>query len=110
MSRRPPRSTRTDTLFPDTTLFRSNLGDHQSGVVADEFVDLPNRIVMCTARRHVVPRFLDTPDAQRREDLAALGDRHLVLVFSTRAADNGRLDVELRDLAFEANEIGRAHV
>src|SRR3546814_8525986 len=24
MSRRPPRSTRTDTLFPSTTLFRSN--------------------------------------------------------------------------------------
>src|SRR3546814_2814570 len=83
MLRRPPRSTRTDTLFPYTTLFRSchirvqrqgvvvvaslvrqfapdpkralerrinrqqlNLGDHQSGVVADEFVDLPNRIVM----------------------------------------------------------------
>src|SRR3546814_7746323 len=30
MRRRPPRSTRTDTLFPDTTLFRSvqRLGDH----------------------------------------------------------------------------------
>src|SRR3546814_7252814 len=26
MRRRPPRSTRTDTLFPDTTLFRSALG------------------------------------------------------------------------------------
>src|SRR3546814_11852601 len=26
MIRRPPRSTRTDTLFPDTTLFRSILG------------------------------------------------------------------------------------
>src|SRR3546814_15657465 len=26
MNRRPPRSTRTDTLFPDTTLFRSNTG------------------------------------------------------------------------------------
>src|SRR3546814_19361400 len=25
MTRRPPRSTRTDTLFPDTTLFRSQL-------------------------------------------------------------------------------------
>src|SRR3546814_4364438 len=25
MVRRPPRSTRTDTLFPDTTLFRSHL-------------------------------------------------------------------------------------
>src|SRR3546814_12463566 len=38
MIRRPPRSTRTDTLFPYTTLFRSvaprltglNLGDHRS--------------------------------------------------------------------------------
>src|SRR3546814_15800424 len=27
MIRRPPRSTRTDTLFPYTTLFRSPLGD-----------------------------------------------------------------------------------
>src|SRR3546814_2032624 len=30
MRRRPPRSTRTDTLFPYTTLFRSNYhGDHR---------------------------------------------------------------------------------
>src|SRR3546814_18090733 len=28
MIRRPPRSTRTDTLFPYTTLFRSPIGDH----------------------------------------------------------------------------------
>src|SRR3546814_5219835 len=27
MIRRPPRSTRTDTLFPSTTLFRSRVGD-----------------------------------------------------------------------------------
>src|SRR3546814_14406721 len=33
MIRRPPRSTRTDTLFPYTTLFRSVLAD---GAVADE--------------------------------------------------------------------------
>src|SRR3546814_4637026 len=34
MIRRPPRSTRTDTLFPYTTLFRSYVAlDHQSGVV-----------------------------------------------------------------------------
>src|SRR3546814_20935478 len=63
---------------------------------------------MCTARRHVVPRLLDTPAAQRREDLAAFVGRHLVLVFSTRAAHNGRLDVELRDLAFAANAHRRA--
>src|SRR3546814_5039074 len=29
MIRRPPRSTRTDTLFPYTTLFRSRLADHR---------------------------------------------------------------------------------
>src|SRR3546814_6662574 len=35
MIRRPPRSTRTDTLFPYTTLFRSSLGvfgDHGRGI------------------------------------------------------------------------------
>src|SRR3546814_8905949 len=34
MIRRPPRSTRTDTLFPYTTLFRSNLGAYN--LVASE--------------------------------------------------------------------------
>src|SRR3546814_6484269 len=33
MIRRPPRSTRTDTLFPYTTLFRSVQGDAQAGAV-----------------------------------------------------------------------------
>src|SRR3546814_8075929 len=31
MLRRPPRSTRTDTLFPYTTLFRSYFSDHDGG-------------------------------------------------------------------------------
>src|SRR3546814_6342221 len=31
MIRRPPRSTRTDTLFPYTTLFRSREGEHEGG-------------------------------------------------------------------------------
>src|SRR3546814_7578645 len=31
MIRRPPRSTRTDTLFPYTTLFRSTVADMPSG-------------------------------------------------------------------------------
>src|SRR3546814_1325120 len=34
MIRRPPRSTRTDTLFPYTTLFRSRLRQYQQIVVA----------------------------------------------------------------------------
>src|SRR3546814_2879761 len=37
MMRRPPRSTRTDTLFPYTTLFRSGLhGDHAAPVPAGD--------------------------------------------------------------------------
>src|SRR3546814_16183059 len=50
MIRRPPRSTRTDTLVPDTTLFRSVLG--VAGVVADF---PPDRIVAFeieTGRHH----------------------------------------------------------
>src|SRR3546814_5593596 len=35
MRRRPPRSTRTDTLFPYTTLFRSNLEHSRQGVIFD---------------------------------------------------------------------------
>src|SRR3546814_4084453 len=34
MIRRPPRSTRTDTLFPYTTLFRSRLADHVRSALA----------------------------------------------------------------------------
>src|SRR3546814_17760684 len=36
MIRRPPRSTRTDTLFPYTTLFRSRLDDPQHLVASDQ--------------------------------------------------------------------------
>src|SRR3546814_7415336 len=35
MIRRPPRSTRTDTLFPYTTLFRSRFADHAGFEVLD---------------------------------------------------------------------------
>src|SRR3546814_7090907 len=36
MIRRPPRSTRTDTLFPYTTLFRSKLIDQREGAEAEQ--------------------------------------------------------------------------
>src|SRR3546814_1480120 len=36
MIRRPPRSTRTDTLFPYTTLFRSHIQQHWRFTVADD--------------------------------------------------------------------------
>src|SRR3546814_16580676 len=44
MSRRPPRSTRTDTLFPDTTLFRSDVRADLDQIIADA----PGRVVGTT--------------------------------------------------------------
>src|SRR3546814_11980537 len=48
MIRRPPRSTRTDTLFPYTTLFRSSLETDLSGEPQTNFnrVVTDNRIVV----------------------------------------------------------------
>src|SRR3546814_17267632 len=40
MIRRPPRSTRTDTLFPYTTLFRSDLGVDRRGMEGIERLGL----------------------------------------------------------------------
>src|SRR3546814_4811617 len=62
MIRRPPRSTRTDTLFPYTTLFRSTGGQVLPGVrVADAFHHLTNRFddqlrLIIEAIRQVVER------------------------------------------------------
>src|SRR3546814_19379243 len=55
MTRRPPRSTRTDTLFPYTTLFRSEVqGDARRVDIAHEAdrigVDAAPRLVVAGAR------------------------------------------------------------
>src|SRR3546814_6357282 len=42
MIRRPPRSTRTDTLFPYTTLFRSQGADERGGA-SEAIIDGPDR-------------------------------------------------------------------
>src|SRR3546814_9682422 len=66
MIRRPPRSTRTDTLFPYTTLFRSRLDD----VAVEPGQDEPRR-----NGRHGGPA--EPPEGGRRDDLA---DGGLLLV------------------------------
>src|SRR3546814_15279491 len=65
MLRRPPRSTRTDTLFPYTTLFRSNrpvagatLGALRGGRLAEHLLPL---------RRRPVPRDALAAAARDRE-------------------------------------------
>src|SRR3546814_2335832 len=53
MLRRPPRSTRTDTLFPYTTLFRSALGDHLGRAHVAGVVLERDRVVGRVGHHHV---------------------------------------------------------
>src|SRR3546814_19998306 len=66
--RRPPRSTRTDTLFPSTTLFRSDVveedigaaGGVGAGVIADDRVEAEgglDRLAFEPAAQHRARRF-----------------------------------------------------
>src|SRR3546814_14140463 len=93
MIRRPPRSTRTDTLFPYTTLFRSQRPDdagqhrHRMRVVAEaieetiqRLVDhrvLADALVERLQLRRVRPLAIEDQigDHNERALLAALGDR-----------------------------------
>src|SRR3546814_16128286 len=49
MIRRPPRSTRTDTLFPYTTLFRSHIGEIILQAAAD--LEVPSGFLVAEQRR-----------------------------------------------------------
>src|SRR3546814_3358834 len=68
MIRRPPRSTRTDTLFPYTTLFRS-----RSASLDNEEVDRARRVVLAGLRRdqeEVRQRGVRAPDLAAVDDVA----------------------------------------
>src|SRR3546814_13654904 len=66
MIRRPPRSTRTDTRFPDTTLFRSREAQRSRRSGRD-------------GGSHVRPRF----KRGRRDDLETLHPAYFALVMAT---------------------------
>src|SRR3546814_12238075 len=82
MLRRPPRSTRTDTLFPYTTLFRSKLGS-----------DVEQRIL----------RHTELYDARLRlhfvfREMAALGLRHLLRLGRASAQLHRDITIAIRCL------------
>src|SRR3546814_5785075 len=59
MIRRPPRSTRTDTLFPYTTLFRSRLSSPTPRIIDGDTIDFSNgrvRVVGIDAPDDDLPR------------------------------------------------------
>src|SRR3546814_6466815 len=69
MTRRPPRSTRTDTLFPYTTLFRSgvDVADGPVGVVAER-IDRLDRQQWALERRDHVEADRHDQELQRSEE------------------------------------------
>src|SRR3546814_8626482 len=99
MIRRPPRSTRTDTLFPYTTLFRSDLPSLPSGLP-----QLSPAAGQLLSGADQVPR--RTSSALRRDALARIPDEGRVLVPHERGRPASRIPEHARRL----REIGRAHV
>src|SRR3546814_8591450 len=113
MIRRPPRSTRTDTLFPYTTLFRSNfpliLNYTPGGTLADE-ITTPGQgrmkalFVDCGNPVHSYPEGDKT--AAALEELELLVSIDFYMTETSRHAD-----YILPAMTFyEREEIGRAHV
>src|SRR3546814_16872496 len=111
MIRRPPRSTRTDTLFPYTTLFRSIRRGHCSTGTASRRQRDEHSMSVARNRIAVYPGTLD-PITSAHLDMfdraAPLFDRLIVGVAdsTTKRPD---LNLQLR-VALPTDEIGRAPV
>src|SRR3546814_2523583 len=74
MIRRPPRSTRTDTLVPYTTLFRSRGGmDHHRTRGDGDFSPRTAQPPLCAAARH--PDALASPVSRTRSQAGARNRR-----------------------------------
>src|SRR3546814_3833753 len=71
MIRRPPRSTRTDTLFPYTTLFRSNRYDLVLETFEDQGLDLP-RAQRATRMAALIQRYAARRSEEHTSELQSL--------------------------------------
>src|SRR3546814_16030732 len=118
MIRRPPRSTRTDTLFPYTTLFRSpSARENGAGECT------PRRRTIFKLRQwiHDLPVRKDAfrekvklaPSAPDRHDLAVFGDMDAAFGLVLTSPATGAIGITFAGAGFAANrgiafEIGRA--
>src|SRR3546814_11574771 len=100
MIRRPPRATRTDTLFPYTTLFRSLLRRNEifsavGGQTGDD------------ATRPALRAWVDTHFKEIEAKLAPAGASLVYLYAAGMCSDAEAAELESK---FTARKIGRAHV
>src|SRR3546814_1411613 len=106
MLERPPRSTRTDTLFPYTTIFRSELGPVDF-CIREEPVEQDNR----GAFAHLAPR---QPHAVARFEKFRFARHGYALRAPCGFAQPGEgpesLLLKSVPTSRDAKEIGRAHV
>src|SRR3546814_19361288 len=101
MIRRPPRSTRTDTLFPYTTLFRSALG-----VPGDVDILTSDKVIGRKLGSDVEQRILghtELYDARLRlhfgfREMAALGLRHVLRLARPSAHLHREITIAIRCL------------
>src|SRR3546814_14790755 len=113
MIRRPPRSTRTDTLFPYTTLFRSAANPAAAEIrynLGHSYYDLGRLDEAAAAYRAAIgakPTYRDAHDSLNRL-LWQRGDTAHYLRSYLEALRDDPDDADL--LADLANQIGRAHV
>src|SRR3546814_14223921 len=105
MKRRPPRSTRTDTLFPYTTLFRSDGVLHAEGVALTSL-----------AQDLGTPTFVYSRNALRdawHTYRHAMGKREVLVCYGMKANSNLAVLNEFKNLGagfdiVSGGEIGRA--
>src|SRR3546814_13284261 len=115
MIRRPPRSTRTDTLFPYTTLFRSQGRDAQRGVVdrprsGPAAAARDSRLAVATLRAGSAASAASNTEEEGGNDDDSGGTRSAVVI--VRGGSSGlqqQQRIEGR-CGRQSAEIGRAHV
>src|SRR3546814_8240132 len=113
MIRRPPRSTRTDTLFPYTTLFRSALGDKSPSTASGSRTRVTAAASAASSSRLVVRNDLTTVSSA-----SLTGEVSPVSSTAVTAASSSLVntrDVTAKSDAYADNlplvaEIGREHV
>src|SRR3546814_18899046 len=99
MIRRPPRSTRTDTLFPYTTLFRSDLGEVKA---EQHFTQPPPRYSEASLVKKLEELGIGRPSTYA-STLQTLKDRTYVLMEKNRflPEEQGRLVTAFLERFFE---------